>query len=129
MHTLSADPPAGPNGVVMSRFSDAELAYLREGRKLGRLATIDGTGLPHLVPLGWRYNPDRDTIDIGGHNFTQTRKFRNVQDNPHVAFLVDDLASVDPWRPRAVMVRGTAEALEAEEMIRITPAQVVSWGV
>jgi hypothetical protein len=49
----------------MSVFSDAELAYLAEG-KLGRLATIDGAGMPHVVPLGWRYNPELDTIDIGG---------------------------------------------------------------
>ena len=49
----------------MSVFSDAELAYLASG-KLGRLATIDGAGMPHVVPLGWRYNPELDVIDIGG---------------------------------------------------------------
>ena len=32
----------------MSVFSDAELTYLAEG-KLGRLATIDGAGMPHVV--------------------------------------------------------------------------------
>ena len=36
----------------MSVFSDAELAYLAQGR-LGRLATIDAAGMPHVVPLGW----------------------------------------------------------------------------
>jgi hypothetical protein len=40
----------------MSLFSDAELTYLAKG-KLGRLATIDGTGMQYVVPLGWRYNP------------------------------------------------------------------------
>ena len=40
----------------MSVFSDAELAYLAQG-KLRRLATIDAGGMPHVVPLGWRYNP------------------------------------------------------------------------
>jgi hypothetical protein len=35
----------------MSVFSDAELTYLAEGR-LGRLAKVDGTGMPHVVPLG-----------------------------------------------------------------------------
>jgi hypothetical protein len=33
----------------MSVFSDAELTYLARG-KLGRLATIDGAGMPHVVP-------------------------------------------------------------------------------
>ena len=35
----------------MSVFSDAELTYLAQG-KLGRLATIDAAGMPHVVPLG-----------------------------------------------------------------------------
>ena len=48
----------------MSVFSDAELAYLAKG-KLGRLATIDATGMPHIVLLGWQYNPALDVIDIG----------------------------------------------------------------
>jgi len=56
----------------MSVFSDAELAYLAKG-KLGRLATIDGAGMPHVVPLGWRYNPELDVIDIGGRDFARTR--------------------------------------------------------
>ena len=52
-------------------FSDAELTYLAKG-KLGRLATIDGAGIPHVVPLGWRYNPELDVIDIGGQDFART---------------------------------------------------------
>jgi pyridoxamine 5'-phosphate oxidase family protein len=74
----------------MSVFSDAELAYLAKG-KLGRLATIDGAGMPHVVPLGWCYNPELDTIDIGGRDFARTRKFRNAQHNPNVALVVDDV--------------------------------------
>ncbi len=40
----------------MSGFTPAEIEYLREGR-LGRLATVDGSGRPHVVPVGFRYNP------------------------------------------------------------------------
>ncbi len=119
----------------MSVFSDLELAYLREG-KLGRMATIDGTGMPHLVPLGWHYNPQLDTIDVGGRDLARTAKFKNVQRNPNVALVVDDV--LPPWRPRCVMVRGHGEALseavgaEGERVgpiIRITPTKVVSWGL
>lgn len=119
----------------MSVFSRSELAYLEEG-KLGRLATIDPTGQPHVVPVGWRYNAALDTIDIGGRDFARTRKFRNVQTNPKVAFVVDDV--LPPWRPRCVQVRGRGEALEAASppeggppapIVRITPAKVVSWGL
>ena len=118
----------------MSIFSEAELAYLEEG-KLGRLATVDPTGQPHVVPVGWRYNPALATIDIGGLDFARTRKFRNVQANAKVAFVVDDV--LPPWRPRCVQVRGEADALEAATtpdgpsapIIRITPTRVVSWGI
>ena len=116
----------------MSAFSSAELAYLQAGRRLGRLATIDVTGQPHVVPLGWRYNPELDTIDISGHHFARTRKFRNVQANPKVAFVVDDV--LPPFRPRCVMIQGSARALDAnagdgtEAMIRIAPHKVTSWG-
>lgn len=66
--------------------------------------------MPHVVPLGWRYNPELDTIDIGGRDFARTRKFRNAQHNPNVALMVDDV--LPPWRPRCVLIRGRAEALQ-----------------
>jgi pyridoxamine 5'-phosphate oxidase family protein len=119
----------------MSVFSDAELTYLAKG-KLGRLATIDGAGMPHVVPLGWRYNSELDAIDIGGRDFARTQKFHNVQRNQKVALVIDDV--LPPWRPRCVMIRGTAEALSeatgpdgqpAEPIIRLHPSQVISWGM
>ena len=87
----------------MSVFSKNELGYLA-GKRLGRLATIDTGGLPHVVPLGWSYNPALDTIDVGGRDFGRTKKFRNVRANPKVALVIDDV--LPPWRPRGVMVRG-----------------------
>lgn len=123
-------------GTVTISFSDQELAYLTAERRLGRLATIQPDGQPHLVPLGWSYNPERGTIDISGRNFGATRKFGNVQTNPKVAFLVDDV--LPPWRPRAVLVQGDAEPVppttdiqggRSEAMLRITPERIISWGL
>ena len=119
----------------MSVFSDAELTYLAKG-KLGRLATIDAAGMPHVVPLGWRYNPELDAIDIGGRDFARTRKFRNAQRNPNVALVVDDV--LPPWRPRCVLIRGRAEAIAdatgpdgepVGSIIRLHPTEVISWGM
>jgi pyridoxamine 5'-phosphate oxidase family protein len=119
----------------MSAFSEQELAYLAD-RRLGRLATIDGEGRPHVVPVGWTYNRALDTIDIGGRDFAKTKKFRNARDNPKVTLVVDDV--LPPWQPRAVMVRGDAEALvdatggDGEFLgptIRIYPVQILSWGL
>ncbi len=61
------------------------------------------------VPVSFRYNPDHDTIDVGGHGFAGRKKFRDVGHNPRVAFAVDDVASVDPWSPRSIEIRGEAE--------------------
>jgi len=118
----------------MATFSPAELEYLTGERRLGRLATADASGLPHVVPVGWRYNPDTGTIDVSGRNFAASKKFRNVLANPRAAFVVDDLASTNPWHPRSVMVQGRAEAILPPEsgdeaMIRITPDKISSWGL
>lgn len=118
-------------------FSEAELAYLASQR-LGRLATVDSRGAPQNNPVGFRYNPELGTIDIGGRAMGGTRKFRNVAANPNVALVVDDLASVQPWRPRCVEIRGRAEAVTGGtppfpgttgEIIRIHPLRVISFGL
>ena len=121
----------------MSKFTTEQLAYLTGDRHLGRLATIDERGVPHVVPLGWSYNAQLDTVDIGGRNaaeFASTRKVRNVLANPNVAFVVDDV--LPPFRPRAVMVRGAAVFIDTTAndgtltaLIRITPTEIISWGL
>jgi pyridoxamine 5'-phosphate oxidase family protein len=121
----------------MSAFTDAEIAYL-QSQRLGRIAT-SSNGQPHVVPLAFRYNPETDTIDVGGHGFAQRKKYRDVQGNPRVAIVVDDLASVDPWRPRMIEIRGDAEILPTggevigngfdPEMFRIHPKRIISIGI
>ena len=56
----------------MSAFSEAEIAYL-QSNTMGRLATIGPDGMPHLVPLTYRFNADEDAIDIGGVDFGISR--------------------------------------------------------
>ena len=94
----------------MSVFQDEEIEYLKS-QLLGRLATVGPDGQPHVVPVSFRYNAQLDTIDIGGHDFARRKKYQDVQRNPRVAFLVDDLASMNPWRVRGIEVRGEAEVL------------------
>lgn len=111
-----------------------------------------GTGLPGwlrlivwLVLIGlWalasimvlRPPADQDTrLTLAGRSY-RTRKFHNVQRNPNVALVIDDV--LPPWRPRCVLIRGTAEALAegtgadgqpAGPMIRLHPSEVISWGM
>jgi hypothetical protein len=53
----------------MSVFSAAELDYLGGDRRLARVATVGKDGTPHVVPVGFRYNAEHDSIDIDGHDF------------------------------------------------------------
>jgi pyridoxamine 5'-phosphate oxidase family protein len=122
----------------MSAFTASEIAYL-QSQRLGRLATVGPDGQPHVVPVAFRYNSELDTIDIGGHGFARRKKFRDVQHDPRVAFVVDDVASVTPWKARGIEIRGRAEVLTEggqtvqpgfdPEMFRLRPRRVVSWGL
>ena len=122
----------------MGSFTPQEIAYL-QSQLLGRLATVGVDGDPHVVPVGFRYNADLDTIDIGGHGIAQSKKYRDVARGGRAAFVVDDLVSVDPWTPRMLAVRGRAEALSsggqaimpdfAPELIRIVPTWIGSFGI
>lgn len=118
-------------------FTDAELAYLAT-QHLGRLATAQPDGTLQVNPVGFRYNASTKTIDVAGYRMSASRKFRNVADNGRVAFVVDDIASVQPWRVRCLEVRGTAEAIDTPAdseteldgaIIRIHPRRIISFGI
>src|SRR3954452_4525800 len=114
----------------MSVFTEAELRDMTGGRQLGRLATVGADGTPHVVPVGWIYNAVRETIDIGGRELEQSKKFRDVVRIGRAAIVIDDLESTDPWRPRGIEVRGRGEAIALPTpLIRIHPERIVSWGL
>jgi pyridoxamine 5'-phosphate oxidase family protein len=125
-------------------FTDTEVEYLAS-QLLGRLATAQPDGTLQASPVGFRYNKDTGTIDIAGHGMSRSRKFRNVAENGQVAFVVDDLASTQPWRPRCVEIRGEGEAIVEPTdsawasdirpmgfdgaIIRIHPKRIISFGI
>ena len=113
-------------------FTDDEIAYLRSQR-LGRLATQQPNGTLQASPVGFTVDPDTGTIDVHGFRMSDSRKFRNIEDNGKVAFVVDDIRSTQPWRVRCIEVRGYAEAITADipggGLIRIHPRRVISFGV
>jgi pyridoxamine 5'-phosphate oxidase family protein len=114
----------------MSVFTEAERAYMVGGRQLGRIATVGRDGTPHVVPVAWIYNAVRDTIDVGGHALEETKKFRDVARTGRVAFVIDDIASVDSWHPRGIEIRGRGEAIALPTvLIRIHPERIISWGL
>ncbi len=120
----------------MSRFTKQEIEYL-QSQRLGRMATIGVNGDLHVVPVGFRYNPEQDTIDIGGHNIVSTKKYRDALRHGRIAFVVDDV--LPPWQPRFVEIRGTVQAVAeggrainerfAPDILRLTPTYIVSTGI
>ena len=116
-------------------FKPHEIEYLASA-DLGRLATIAPDGTLQNSPVGFTYNEALGTIDVVGYRMSKSRKFRNLATNNTVAFVVDDIASHDPWRVRCLEIRGTAEQAEAETgdgiesaIIRITPKRIISFGI
>jgi pyridoxamine 5'-phosphate oxidase family protein len=116
----------------MSVFTEAELAYL-QSQRLGRLATVNKNGEPQIAAVGFRYNAELDTIDIGGYDNGNTQKFRNIARNGLASFLVDDVQP--PWKPRLLEIRGRAQALAeggqsiapnlSPALIRIVPKRII----
>ena len=96
----------------MSHFSEKETEYLR-GQRLGRLATIGSDGAPHVVPVGFRLGADGEAIEVGGHGMGASKKWRDLQTNPRIALVVDDLQSVNPFRVRGPLDRREYVSVQA----------------
>ncbi|GAW48005.1 MULTISPECIES: PPOX class F420-dependent oxidoreductase [unclassified Nocardioides] len=116
-------------------WTDAEERFLST-QQLGRLATIGSSG-PQIRPVGFRATSE--TIDIGGSNLSKTQKWRNVESDSRVAFVVDDTGGGPQFAPRGVEVRGHAETVRdagnnadgggGDEVIRIRPSKIITWGI
>jgi pyridoxamine 5'-phosphate oxidase family protein len=117
-------------------FTEAEVSYLRTQR-LARVATASKKGVPEVSPVGFEF--DGKYIWIGSHSqeiFPRTRRYKNIASgNTRVSIVIDDMVSVDPWRPRGIKVSGTAEIMEHKGIfgngryIRIRPKVSASWGI
>lgn len=134
--------------TLTSGLTSAEQRFL-SAQGIGRLATVGPSGAPQVKPVGFRYNERLGTIDIGGYNLAQSAKYKNIQHNPAVAFVVDDRPDGGLEGTRFLEIRGVAEAVPGgdpdvadmhggatapglvmgPETIRIHPRRVLSYNV
>jgi pyridoxamine 5'-phosphate oxidase family protein len=124
-----------PTGKQTS-LSPTEVAFLKTQR-LARIATASPRGVPEVSPVSFEF--DGRFFWIGSHNqsiFFRTQRYRNITGgNNRVSLVIDDLQSVDPWRPRGLKVSGTAQVMDHNGIFgkgryfRITPRVSVSWGI
>jgi PPOX class probable F420-dependent enzyme len=96
--------------------------------KVARLATVDATGRPHLVPIAFAVSGDRvySVVDAKPKRTTALRRLTNVRENPAVTVLVDHYDDADwsaLWWVRAdgiarVLDPGEPEAQQAITLLR-----------
>jgi PPOX class probable F420-dependent enzyme len=94
--------------------------------RVARLATIDASGRPHLVPIVFALDGDTiySAVDDKPKRTTELRRLANVKANPQVSLLVDhyDEDWSKLWWVRAdgtgrVLEAGTAEAEHAVTLL------------
>jgi len=136
----------------MGIFSEKELEYLGK-QQVGRLATVSRDQFPHVTPVAYATDGERLYLNIK----YDSKKARNIRENPKVSFVVDDFLS---WEKiRAVLVSGKAELISrgklhqigrdliykkypkyqesypiqeggwSKYILVITPIKVISWGL
>ena len=113
-------------------FSEKEVEYLKSQR-IARIGTASKDGVPDVAPVGFDF--DGEHFYVGGLHLTKTHKYKNVVENAQVSLVIDDLKSIDPWRPRFVKIFGTADLVTRTgyvgqaQYIRITPQRKTCWGL
>ena len=117
-------------------FSQAEIDYVNSQR-VCRIATVSQKGEPEVSPVGIQF--DGKYFYVGSHNpdfFPKTRRYRNITSgNNRLSIVLDDMVSIEPWRPRGIRIQGRAEVVDNEgifckrKYFRITPAVSMSWGL
>lgn len=140
--------------LLLVQFSPSQ-AQLLTAAPVGRLATADAAGVPHVIPVCYAFDgqviysaldqkPKRAALP-------RLKRVRNIQANPQVALVIDHYEA-DWQRLWYILLTGRAELLlEGDErveaikllrrkypqyrdmpidpnpVIKITPGRVVSW--
>ncbi|MCL4267623.1 MAG: PPOX class F420-dependent oxidoreductase [Anaerolineae bacterium] len=114
-------------------FSAAEITYL-ESQRLARLGTVSRQGQPTVDAVGFEFDGTR--FYIGGIALSSSRKYKNVAAGNHkVSLIIDDLESIQPWKPRQIKIHGWAEIVERDgrfghkPYLAITPTVSWSFGI
>ncbi len=117
-------------------FNKKELEYLKS-QYLMRIATATPKGKPNVAPVGFEFDGKYFYVgSIKQEILRSTPKYLNVKKgNRQVALVIDDLVSVDPWKPRGIRVNGEVDIVTRNgefgkgEYLRIRPRVSWSWGL
>ncbi len=102
---------------MSERAPDAAERRFLDSRRVAHLATADGTGAPHVVPVCFALSGDSVYITIDEKpkrdGARGLKRLANIAENPAVALVADRYDDGDWSRLAWVMLRGRAEVLEA----------------
>jgi coenzyme F420-0:L-glutamate ligase / coenzyme F420-1:gamma-L-glutamate ligase len=140
----------------MAHFTDKQLAFI-QSQRVGRLATADPTGQPHVIPVCYACDGANLYIALDAKPKRvapqRLKRVRNLLDNPQVALVIDHYS--DDWDALAyLLIQGNASLLPPSDpehtaavallrarypqyhtmpiderpVIAIRPSAVVGWG-
>lgn len=113
-----------------THFNPAELAFLQHPpRALARVATVDATGLPHVVPQGWSFDEATGDLLLTGRSVARTKRADHVRATGVAAVAIDGVHDSGGWAPWALLVRGRAIVDDEAGLVRLTPLAITSWGL
>ena len=139
-------------------MASEEVRAFVETRRVARMATVDASGHPHVVPICYVYDGSRlySAVDEKPKRFAPNalRRLVNIRNNARICLIVDEYD--EDWnRLRFVIIHGTAEIVLAgsehthaldllrkkypqyrtmvlaetrNAVIAITPTKIISWG-
>jgi PPOX class probable F420-dependent enzyme len=86
--------------------------------RVARLASVDGSGHPHLVPIAFAVDGDRiySVVDAKPKRTTALRRLANVRGNPAVAVLADHYEDADWSALWWVRADGHGRVLEPDDV-------------
>lgn len=117
-------------------FTQDEISYLTS-QPLARFSTVSPDGQPDVVPVSFEFDGTSFWVGGNGEPVLATRKIRNVvAGRRHVALVIDDLVSLDPFIARGVRIYGRAsDPIERVGLVgpgfymRIAPITSWSWNM
>ena len=96
---------------------DPALRTFIDGQRVGRLATVDGEGRPHVIPVCFVLSGETvySAIDEKPKRAGPLRRLKNVAENSHVQLLLDRYEDTDWSKLRYVQLRGVARIIPSGE--------------
>ena len=91
-----------------------------KSQKVLRLATIDKSKTPHIVPVWYRYS--RKKFHIGTN--TKTQKAENVKSNSHVSCCVD--VGINAPNIYGVMIQGNANLILENTKVKLIAKKILA---